>query len=769
MTDLQTVASQDSATRPSEPPGGFKDFLQVASEKLKQGDAQSALRAASEACHAAPDHPHVHYTYGECWLALSEPAQAERAFARALNLNPAWVDAWINFGVARYRQGRIEEAKAATRQALAHAPSHPVATANLGAFMRITGDGEGSEAMLREAILREPANGGARLNLVADLLQSERSTEALELLDAAAPPPDDVQAQRHWHLQRSLALLQLERPTEARAALDAFAALGLCPPELAALALWRLVLLALADNAPKRAVAEAERMEQALANVGAKALPEHRIMAHFDLAKFWSGRNDRARAFRHWKQGHALLKPSQPFSRENHAAFVDANIAAFTTARLRAGRRASNRDAAPVFIVGMPRSGTTLCEQILAAHRDVYGSGERNALPRAFAALGAGRDDEAASVERIANLDADALDVAAAQYLAELHALAPDKARILDKLPANYSYLGLIGLMLPGAKIIYCERDPRDIGLSIFSFRFHGYHPYAHDLADLGWTIGQHGRLMDHWRTVLPDAIMTVKLSDWVEDFDGTLARVLRHLDLPPDPNCARFYEGDSRVRTVSYAQVRQPVNARGLGRWKAYAAELAPLIGELHKAGMVPADAVTAPDDSAPTRAADAGISRLTVWKPDDPAVALGFAAEFLMRHTVFAKFEFGEWTRALVGLIRRGHFFFVVDERQHVHAMLGWALTDEFHAEEWVGGRSQLDSENCGEGDCVIISVLAAASAEANRVLTVEGIKVLAGKRMFYAQRYYANGRIRPLRIRGEDLRRRFAAICSLPPGVQ
>jgi tetratricopeptide (TPR) repeat protein len=166
--------------------------------------------------------------YGECWLALNEPARAERAFAEALQLQPAWVDAWINYGVARYRQGHIEDAKAAMRQALIRAPGHPAASANLGAFMRITGESEGSEALLRQTIQREPGNAGARLNLAADLLQSERTAEALALLDAAAPPSDDLRVQRHWHLQRSLALLQLKRPQEARAAIDAFAALGPC-------------------------------------------------------------------------------------------------------------------------------------------------------------------------------------------------------------------------------------------------------------------------------------------------------------------------------------------------------------------------------------------------------------------------------------------------------------------------------------------------------------------------------------------------------------
>jgi hypothetical protein len=190
-----------------------------------------------------------------------------------------------------------------------------------------------------------------------------------------------------------------------------------------------------------------------------------------------------------------------------------------------------------------------------------------------------------AAVRRIAALDGAALDAAAEHYLAALHALAPDKSRVVDKMPGNYLYLGLVGLLFPRARIIHCVRDPRDIGLSIFTFRFHGHHGYAHDLADLGWTIAQQQRLMAHWRHALPNPILTVKLSDWVEDFDATLARVLTHLDLPHDPNCARFHEAKGRVRTASWSQVRQPVNARGLGRWRLYERELQPLIAELDNA----------------------------------------------------------------------------------------------------------------------------------------------------------------------------------------
>jgi Flp pilus assembly protein TadD len=577
-------AGEDSAREREKPSDHFHALLKLAIDKLAACDAPTALAAASEACHCAPKDRRAHYVYGQAWLALNEPGRAEQAFAAALQLMPDWADAWINYGIARYRQGHLDDAKTAMRQALLRVPGHPAATANLGAFMRISGESEGGEALLRETVARAPGNVAARLNLVADLLQAERAVEALALLDQANPPANDPPAVRHWHLQRALALLQLKRAAEARNALNAFTAPGPCPPEQASLLHWRLVLLALAENDPARAVTEAERMEAALAAADAPILPEHRIMGHFDLAKFWSGCNAYPRAFRHWVDGHALLRPSQPFSRQVHAAFIDATIAAFGRARF-GGPRASDRDPAPVFIVGMPRAGTTLCEQILAAHRDVHGAGERTALGRAFGALG-GKGDDPASPHRVASLHPSALDAAAARYRAELHALAQGKARIVDKMPGNYNYLGLVGLMLPGAKIIHCVRDPRDIGLSIFTFRFHGHHPYAHDLGDLGWAIAQQARLMEHWRGVLPNPVLTVKLADWVEDFDGTLARVLAHLDLPPDPNCARFYESDSRVRTVSYAQVRQPVNARGLGRWRRYAEALAPLIAELEAGG---------------------------------------------------------------------------------------------------------------------------------------------------------------------------------------
>jgi tetratricopeptide (TPR) repeat protein len=564
------------------PPSPLERYI-----KLRDaGDHDSALAAAREACAETPETPAAHYALGEACAAIGDQPGAVAAFVEVLRRAPGWADAWVNLGLARYRQGAPGYAKAAMREALRVAPNHAGARANLGALMRITGEGEGGEYLLRETLAETPDAIAARLNLAAELLQRDRTMEALKLLEEAPAPPTDPEVLRHWHLTHALAFLRLGRVEAAKAAMGAVEAMGPIPPAIAPLWHWRECLLAQLQNDGDGAEAAARRMEASIDAMGADWTPEHRLMAHYDLARFWSSRRQADLAFHHWQEGHNQLRIMQPFSRELFETYVKAITESYDAGSFRAENIVANRDSAPVFIVGMPRSGTSLTEQILSAHQAVHGAGERVALAQTAYKLG-GRDD-ADGVRRTAGLDVAALEEAAEKYLAELHALAPDKTRIIDKMPGNELYLGLVGRMLPGAKIIHCVRDPRDIGFSIWTYRFYGEHPYAHDLGDLGWTIGQRTHLMDHWRKVLPNPILIVALEDWVNDFTGTLARVLAHLELPHDPACERFYESDREVRTASFLQVRRPINDRGIGRWRPFATELKPLIDELEAAGMV-------------------------------------------------------------------------------------------------------------------------------------------------------------------------------------
>ncbi len=299
-------------------------FLHAAVSRLALGDNQAALVAASEACWRAPKLPAAHYAYGQAFAALGDAARAEQAFAAAIQLNPPWADAWVNYGLARYRQGAVEDAKVAMRRALAADPAH--------------------SAMI------STANG---------------TTQS---------PPQSLRSSMQLIPDRPLVLYDLAR-------------LGPTPPPLAPLLHWRFVVLAIAEGDRARACEEAESMELALADVGPEAVPEHAIMARFDLAKFWSAKARRAAPSPIGPRGISSSRDSSR-SRERRTWLSS------TRRSRRSAPRASTRERGRRILTRRPcsRSGTTLVEQILAAHRDVFGAGERTALGQAFAALGGGAE-----------------------------------------------------------------------------------------------------------------------------------------------------------------------------------------------------------------------------------------------------------------------------------------------------------------------------------------------------------------------------------------
>lgn len=567
-------------------------LLNWAQAKIALGEIAGAVRLARKGAQMAAALPQAHYILGQALAAAGQWAEARDAFRRTTELDPRFADGWINAGITEYRLGQIDAAKAAMRAALGVDPRNLAAAGNLAVLLRLTGGLHEAEQMLA-AVARAPQAIDARLTIAGWWLEEDRFQDALALLQAespAGPAPGNPALARAWRMQHALALTGTGQTARARAELSA---IGSPPPPEAALLNVRRLLLAQAERDLPAARRHAKAAEDDLRRFGKDMLPENRIMTHFDLAKFWSGLNEPKRAFAFWVNGHALLRRFQPFSRDRFRGFVEASIAAFSRARLTAGALAGNRDAAPVFVVGLPRSGTTLVEQILGAHPAAHAAGERSALGRMFWALGCGED--AAAAARVGALDTAALDAAASHYLAELHAVAPAAERIVDKMPGNALYLGLVAMLLPGARIIHCVRDPRDTGFSIFTYRFYGEHPYAHDLGDLGWYMGEHARLMAHWQAALPAPPLRLPLLDWVADFRGTLARVLAHVGLPYDAACERFHQREDNVRTVSRAQVREPVNARGLGRWKPYAAHLAPMIAALPEVPALSDDEVLA------------------------------------------------------------------------------------------------------------------------------------------------------------------------------
>jgi hypothetical protein len=237
----------------------------------------------------------------------------------------------------------------------------------------------------------------------------------------------------------------------------------------------------------------------------------------------------------------------------------------------------------PVFIVGMPRSGTTLIEQILASHPDVFGAGELDYFRRAMIDLLAVENGFEAFPEMVPSVPPERFRKIGESYLAGIKQLAPAAARVVDKMPEDYLNIGLIHLALPNASILHAVRDPVDTCISCFSQLFSDELNYTYDLAELGRYYRHYQALMAHWHRVLPPGrILDVRYEEVVANLEGVARRIVAHCGLEWDANCLTFYQSQRRIRTASVTQVRQPVYKSSVGRRLQYETFLAPLLAEL-------------------------------------------------------------------------------------------------------------------------------------------------------------------------------------------
>jgi tetratricopeptide (TPR) repeat protein len=322
---------------------------------------------------------------------------------------------------------------------------------------------------------------------------------------------------------------------------------------------------------------------------GTKGSTHDRARLHLTAADLLDALGRYDQAFAHAQIGNKLVAPL--YDRKTHERTFDSFIAHFTRERLSRLARSAETSDQPVFIVGMPRSGTSLVEQILASHPQVHGAGELELMTATWAEtvrlLGARAD---AYPDCLDTLTPELATTLAQSYLAPLTAAAPRGAtRITDKLPLNFLHLGLISLLLPNARIIDCRRDPRDTCLSCYMALFEAGNDFKHDLANTAHFYLQHQRLMAHWRAALSLPILTVSYESVVANPEVETRRMLEFLGLPWDDRCLSFHKTNRPVTSSSRQQVRQPLYASSVGRWKNYARHL----GELDK--WFPAQARTA------------------------------------------------------------------------------------------------------------------------------------------------------------------------------
>jgi tetratricopeptide (TPR) repeat protein len=298
-----------------------------------------------------------------------------------------------------------------------------------------------------------------------------------------------------------------------------------------------------------------------------------------------AGEHDRA--FAHHTEANRAV--AVPFDPRAWAKSVDDLIDVFSADFVGAMARHGNRSQTPVFITGMPRSGTTLVEQIIDAHPHAHGAGELTDLDRMAAGLQAELDSTEPYPRCAADLDADDVARFSKRYLDGLRRAARSAKRVVNKSLENYRHLGFIAALFPAAPIIHCVRDPRDTCVSCYmSSIMPASHPYISELADLGFAYGQYLRLMEHWRQAIPQPMLEIGYEALVDDLEGGSRRIVEFLGLDWDDACLRFHASGRIVRTASYEQVRQPIYRSSIGRYKRFERHLGPLLEAL-PAGALP------------------------------------------------------------------------------------------------------------------------------------------------------------------------------------
>jgi tetratricopeptide (TPR) repeat protein len=524
---------------------------------LQQGRLQQAASLLRRATDLAPSDAGAHNSLGAVYRAMGEGAAAIRHFEQAIALAPDLAAAHANLGAALQAEGRLAEAVAAHERALALDPgSADAATENdLGNLLQSLGRHGDAVARYESALTKQPDLAAARGNLANSLQALDRTDEAIaQYRQAIAAAPGNAR----FHGNLGTALRELGRIEAARLAFAT--AVALAPDD----ALGHLNL------AEVKRFAAGDRQLAAL-----DALAQSGSVApalYFALGKARADLEDYAASFRHLMRANALRRREITYDEAAVLARFERIRAAFTPEVLDRLHGRGHPSEVPVFIIGMPRSGTTLVEQILASHPQVFGAGELTEFGDAVAA-------SLAFPEAVPALDGETLRRLGRTYATGLGARAPAAQRITDKMPANFLFAGLIHLALPTARIVHVRRDPVDTCFSCFATLFTAGQDFAYDLGELARYYRAYDGLMAHWRRVLPQgAMLELRYEEIVGNLEGEARRLLAYCGLDWDERCLAFHATPRPVRTASAAEVREPIYRRSIGRAQRYGELLRPL-----------------------------------------------------------------------------------------------------------------------------------------------------------------------------------------------
>jgi tetratricopeptide (TPR) repeat protein len=501
----------------------------------------------------------AHDNLGSALLELGRPDEAVSSYRRALEIEPQFCEAQNNLGNALLELCSIESALASYRRALEINPRFAEAHNNLGNALRNLGQLDDAEASYRRALVINPHFAEAHCNLGIALRLQGRTTEAQDSCRRALELKPQSAA--------TYAVLAESSADQGdfREAEELFERAASIEPESPEI--WAgIVRLRKMTRADQGWLARARR-------IAGRGLPRRQeIVLRYAIGKYFDDVQDFEQAFTNFRRANELTKLRRaPYDGEQLTNIVDLAIRAYDGDWVNRPRPNSLESARPIFIVGMLRSGTSLAEQILASHPSVFGAGELTFW------------NSALSSYQVCALNAEASDGVlpgvAADYLRLLHRLSSGALRVVDKMPTNFAFLGLIHAALPNARIIHLQRSPPDTCLSIYFQHFEAAVSYANNLQDLAHYYTEYLRIMKHWRSTLPGhVILDVPYENLVDHPEAWSRRMLEFVGLPWDPQCLDFHKTNRTVITASKWQVRQAITRASVGRWRNYEKFLGPL-----------------------------------------------------------------------------------------------------------------------------------------------------------------------------------------------
>ena len=505
---------------------------------------------------------------GNALLELGRSEEALADFDKALTINPRFVDALVN--KARALEGEDPRAGLGfAERALALQSNHPLAWLARGNLLNeLDRHDEALQSYARALSLQGDLAEAwvGRGDALRELRQPDGAVEAYNKAIAIKPTLPSA------HNALGTVFLQLGQIDDARKSMER--AIELNPD--AGGTYWNLAeTKKFSADDPQLAAMES------IAAGDTKGSKRSRLFAGFALGKAYADIGDHRRSFQHLLAANAAERSLIKYDEAETLSIFDDIQKVFTRELIAIKSGSGVPSSRPIFIVGMPRSGSTLVEQILSSHPEIEGVGEvgtfRTAVADAVGPAAVGLDFAPA-------LDGKTIASIGEKYLAGIAALmSTDRPRVTDKQLNNFLHLGLLHLALPNAVILHTARNPLDGCISCFSKRFSPHHAYTYDLAELGRYYKRYQRLMQHWHSVLPPGrILDVQYEDVVADLEGQARRIVAHCGLQWDERCLSFYKNERAVRTASVTQVRQPIYKSSVSRWRAYEEFLGPLLKEL-------------------------------------------------------------------------------------------------------------------------------------------------------------------------------------------